>query len=103
MMRHVGNANHIMNLAQQKTSAHTVKDVVDEQANVVEYFLYGFLQGMSFNTTESCKAGLINTIYYGFETFQYREIFKPWNTLKFGVATTKLTESTNTIYTYVQI
>lgn len=82
--------------------AHQVEgfmDIIEDQANMLEYFLYGFLQGMSFNETASCKAGLINTIYYAFEAFDYREVYLPWNTLKFGVATTKLTESTNTIYT----
>ena len=74
-------------------------DTIESQSQVVESFLYGFLQGMSFNETVDCKAGLINTIYYAFDALTYREIYLPWNTIKFGVATSKLTEATNTIYT----
>jgi hypothetical protein len=54
---------------------------------------------MSFNETVNCKAGLVNTIYYAFEVLQYRQIYVPSNTIKFAVATSKLTEATNTIYT----
>jgi hypothetical protein len=74
-------------------------DTLESQTAMLESFAYGLLQGMSFNETVNCKAGLFNTIYYAFDALDYREIYLPWNTLKFGVATTKLTEATNTIYT----
>ena len=65
-----------------------------------ENFLYGFLSGFSFGSNTACNSGLTTTIYYAFESMKYREIYLPWNIMKFTTVQNKLTESTNKIYAY---
>ena len=53
---------------------------------------------MSFSDLSQCKSGLTNIIFFGFEVYKYREVFKPSNTMGAAIAAQKLAESTNTIY-----
>lgn len=76
-------------------------NTIEEQQ--FEEFLYGALDGMSFKESATCFTGLKSTIYYAFEALNYREVYLPKNTIKFGIAAQKFSEATNTIYAYFLI
>jgi hypothetical protein len=86
MMKHVAQYEHIMasakaDIKSRKTNGPKVNDALSAQASNLEYFLFGFLNGMSFNESVACNSGLVNAILYGFECYQYKEVYLPWNTI----------------------
>jgi hypothetical protein len=71
---------------------------VDEVIAYATQFAYGVLEGMSFGGDATCKAGLTNVIYYGYETYTYRDFYIPANAANFALASQKFAESYNSIY-----
>lgn len=53
---------------------------------------------MSFNESISCTSGLTTAIYYAFDAYDNKDLYNPTKVLKFSVATTKLSEASNTVY-----
>jgi hypothetical protein len=66
-----------------------------------ENFLYGALNGMSYNGSASCNSGLKSSITYLFDMFEFSSVYLPWDTMKFVIAGQKLSEAGNTIYAYL--
>ena len=97
MMKHVDKASTIHEL-RASGKLKEFRGELSAEARMIEEFLYGFLEGMSFKEQASCYSGLTSMIYQGFEALNYREVYKPWNTLKFTVATQKFSEATNVVY-----
>lgn len=64
-----------------------------------ESFLKGALSGMTFvNDGGACKNGLLEIVDQAFNLLNYREIYIPSNTMKFGISINKLSEAGNTVY-----
>ena len=59
---------------------------VDQVIAYATQFAYGVLEGMSFGGDATCKAGLTNVIYYGYETYSYRDFYLPANAANFALA-----------------
>ncbi len=53
---------------------------------------------MSFGGDATCKAGLTNIIYYGYEAYSYRDFYVPANAANFAIASQKFVESYDSIY-----
>ena len=73
---------------------------LDQAIQDVEYFLYGFLDGWSFEEQDTCSNGMYSAIAAAIDCLQYREIYIPSNTFKLPVAFNELEEALNTIYAY---
>src|SRR5438067_6039634 len=72
---------------------------LETEYQVLEQFLKGLLKGMTFsNDGGACKSGLLEIVDQGFNLLQYREIYKPQNTMKFVLSINKLSDASNTIY-----
>ena len=56
----------------------------------VEYFLLGFLNGLSFEGFDVCSTGLSSAVIAGIDCIQYIEVYIPENTMKFTLATVEL-------------
>jgi hypothetical protein len=78
----------------------TVSNELETLVRDSEQFLYGALVGMSGTGQPVCVNSLRLSIYYGFQVFQYREIYLPQNTMKAQIVGNKLTESGNKVFTY---
>ena len=55
---------------------------------------------MSGSGQPVCVNSLRLSIYYGFQVFQYREVYLPQNTMKAAIVGNKLTESGNKVFTF---
>src|SRR5688572_20580425 len=65
---------------------------------ILEQFLKGLLKGMTFaNDGGACKSGLIEIVDQAFNLLEYREIYKPSNTMKFAISVNKLNDASGTI------
>ena len=65
-----------------------------------EYFLIGFLNGLSFEGWDVCSDGLQSAVIAGFDVLEYLEVYIPENITKFTIATIQLQEAINLIYVY---
>jgi len=66
----------------------------------VEQFLYGFLDGWSFDEINVCSTGLYSAIGSFFDCLEYREIWIPSNTIALPIAINEFEEAMNTIFAY---
>lgn len=55
---------------------------------------------MAFSVEDNCYSGLNALVYYAAELYDARNFYLPANTMKFGLAANKLTESFNQVSTY---
>jgi hypothetical protein len=113
-VKHINNAERIKESARLGVSLHLKQDTATDVtgtdgegtataaglADMLEFFLYGFLDGFSYKKDNTCESGLTNIIYYLFEAYKYKTVTDPSNTMQFAIAMQKFTESTNTIYAY---
>lgn len=97
MLKHVDQAHQIMEWRKSGKLAE-MRGELSKEARMAEEFLFGLLDGMSFKESMTCYGGLVNVVYQGFEALNYRQVYAPWNTLKFTIATEKLAEASNTVY-----
>merc|ERR1712178_598640 len=65
-----------------------------------EYFLIGFLNGLSFDGWDVCSDGLQSAVIAGFDCLEYVEVYIPENLTRFTLATVQLQEAINLIYVY---
>lgn len=65
-----------------------------------EYFLIGFLNGLSFEGWDVCSDGLESAVIAAFDCLEYIEVYIPENVTRFTIATIQLQEAINLIYVY---
>ena len=65
---------------------------------MLEDFLNGFLAGSSFAGSSQCQSTMQAIVFYGFEMINNREVYKPSQFMKFGIAFTKLQEKNSLFY-----
>lgn len=75
----------------------------DELIQLLEIVAYGLIDGMSFESDDTCAAGLSNVVNYAVEAFNFRDVFNPSSTMKFTLAFQNLIVSGNSIYAYCEL
>lgn len=75
----------------------------DELIQLLEVVAYGLIDGMSFESDDTCAAGLSNVVNYAVEAFNFRDVFNPSSTMKFTLAFQNLIVSGNSIYAYCEL
>jgi hypothetical protein len=72
---------------------------LSNEYQTMELFLKGLLKGMTFsNDGGACKNNLIEIVDEAFNLLDYREIYKPSNTMKFAISINKLSEASGLVY-----
>jgi hypothetical protein len=98
MMKRAARGEHIMEMA-ERGELQSTRIGLEQNYVVMESFLKGLLKGLTFaNDGGSCKNGLLDLVDQAFNLLEYREIYKPQNTMKFVVSINKLTDAGNTVY-----
>ena len=88
-------------IEQQLAQGETVSKRIglDQNYETMEKFLKGLLKGMTFaNDGGTCKNGLLEIVDQAFNLLEYREIYKPQNTMKFMISVNSLSDAGNTVY-----
>lgn len=70
------------------------------QSSYYETMLYGIIDGLTADFDANCASSLFGVVNGGFRAKEYKNIADPRNTVKFQMAITQFTESTNSVYAY---
>ena len=68
------------------------------QLVIVEDFLNGFIQGMSFQGNAQCEAAMQGMIFYGFELVENRQVYIPSKSMVAVIAYQKLQAQVSLFY-----
>lgn len=99
MMHHVNLASTIedMRVSGRLADKRRVAGLYQWEIDL-ENFLYGGLNGFSYNNTAACNSGLKSGINYVFDALAHSSIYLPWDVMKFSISLQKVQEAGNTIY-----
>jgi len=65
-----------------------------------EDMLYGIIDGLTGPFDPTCASSLYGVVNGGFRAVEYYKIYNPRSTIKFQLAITNFTESTNSVYAF---